>query len=97
MSIIEISCSIKYFIQISYSYASIYTKYNYIYMSIIEISCSIKYFIQISCSIKYFIQISCSIKYFKQISYSYISIYTKYNYIYMSTIEISCSIKILLT
>ena len=54
MSIIEISCSIKYFIQISYSYTSIYTKYNYIYMSIIEISCSIKYFIQISCSIKYF-------------------------------------------
>ena len=48
------SCSIKYFIQISYSYTSIYTKYNYIYMSIIEISCSIKYFTQISCSIKYF-------------------------------------------
>ena len=40
MSTIEISCSIKYFIQISYSYTSIYTKYNYIYMSAIEISCS---------------------------------------------------------
>ena len=61
MSIIVISCSVKYFlkiscsikynyiytstIEISYSYTSIYTKYNYIYMSIIVISCSIKYFI----------------------------------------------------
>ena len=48
MSTIEISCSIKYFLQISYSYTSIYTKYNYIYTSTIDLSCSIKYFIQIS-------------------------------------------------